>query len=188
MVNAKVCLLDLDGSLADYDSALTPIMRSLQSPGEPEYKGRDHDDFEEPHIAARRKLVQSKPDFWRNLPRHPLGFQLLDEVRKIGFDLHILTKGPRTSPAAWSEKLVWATEHVPDAKMHVSEDKSLVYGRVLIDDFIPYAKPWLEKRPRGVVVAVAQPWNRDFRHDRFYRYDGSNLPQIIEVLQKAFDR
>jgi 5'(3')-deoxyribonucleotidase len=184
----RVGLIDLDGTVADYDKSLTAIMNTLRAPHEPEYKGRNYPDNEEPHIEARRKLIQKQPGFWRNLSRHPLGFELVEVLRSIGYELVVLTKGPRSASSAWAEKCEWREAHLPDAKLIISEDKSLVYGRCLIDDYIPYAEPWLQKRPRGIVIAVAQPWNADFRHDRFYRYDGNNLSQIREVLQKAYDR
>lgn len=184
----KIALVDLDGTIADYDRALRNAMRVLQAPGEPPYDGRLEDSFELPHLKARRKLIQAQPGFWRDLPQHSIGFQVIDELRAIGFQLHILTKGPATTPIAWSEKLEWAREHLPGVPITISSDKSLVYGRVLVDDYGPYFLPWLEHRPRGLVIAVAQPWNADIKHSNLIRYDGSNREQLREALQKAFDR
>jgi 5'-nucleotidase len=186
--SGKIALVDLDGSVADYDQSLTRIMNSIRHPDEPEYMGRSFDDRERPYIEARRKLIQSQPGFWSELPELKLGFDLVQVLREIGYSLHILTKGPRSTTSAWSEKVKWASQHLPDAKITISEDKSLVYGRVLIDDYMNYAIPWLEKRPRGVVIAVAQPWNKDAIHDRVFRYDGTNLEKMREILQKAYDR
>ncbi len=104
----------------------------------------------------------------------------------------MLTKGPRTNAPAWSEKLEWVQKHLPDvAGVHVGSDKSLVYGRVLVDDFPDYFESWLNVRPRGLVVCVAQPWNARFANNadpRVFRYDGTNYDAMCERLQQAFSR
>jgi 5'-nucleotidase len=184
----RVALIDLDSSVADYDKALTAAMKAIQSPGEPEYKGRSYPDKEEPHIEARRKLIQRQPNFWKDLPELKLGFDIVNEMRRIGYRLHILSKGPISSPYAWTEKLLWQQAHLPDAQTTITSDKSLCYGRVLLDDYPDYFLGWLDKRPRGIVIAVAHPWNQGVKHERVYRYDGSNLALMKEVLQKAYDR
>ena len=78
--------------------------------------------------------------------------------------------------------------------MTLAGNKSLVYGRVLYDDFVPYFEGWLRHRPRGFVVCLAQPWNEDFapggskERDSVLRYDGTNLAEARARLQQAFDR
>jgi len=42
-----------------------------------------------------------------------------------------------------------------------SQKKSLVYGKVLVDDWPDYYLPWLGVRPRGLVTVPAHPWNAD---------------------------
>jgi 5'(3')-deoxyribonucleotidase len=191
VIEDRIALIDLDGTVADYDSALRDAMRTLQSPDEPPYAQRHH---EPPHVEARRKMIQRQPGFWRTLKRLPLGFEVVEELRSLGFVLHVLTKGPSTTPSAWSEKVEWCREHLPDALVTVTSDKSLVYGRVLFDDFPPYFAPWLAVRPRGLVVCVAHPWNEGYanggpeEHERVLRYDGSNRDELRARLVRAFDR
>jgi 5'(3')-deoxyribonucleotidase len=190
----RVALVDLDGTIADYDSALRAGMRVLQAPNESVYIGRAETDVEPPFLEARRKLVQRQPGFWRSLGRIERGFEIVDELRSLGFLLHVLTKGPTTTPSAWSEKLEWCQQHLPDAVVTVTGDKSLVYGRVLIDDFPPYFTKWIAVRPRGLVVCVAHPWNAAFAkggakaHPHVIRYDGSNLAEVRAALQNAYGR
>jgi hypothetical protein len=106
----------------------------------------------------------------------------------------VLTKGPRTSPNAWSEKLEWCDEHLPDANITISGDKSLVYGRVLFDDWPSYFERWLLVRPRGLVICLAHPWNDEFargrakEHPSVLRYDGSNHDELIARLTRAYER
>jgi len=187
-------LIDLDGTVADYDSAMCEQMRAMQHPSEPLYGGRYVDGDEPAYVEHRRKLVQSTPGFWRNLKPLERGFDVVLKLREIGFSLHVLTKGPTSAPSAWSEKLEWSRRYMPDAAVTVTGEKSLVYGRVLVDDWPPYFEKWLAVRPRGLVVTVAQPWNAEYgasgkpRNSRVVHYDGSNLDEVEVRLRDQFER
>lgn len=190
-------LIDLDGTVADYDAGLTEAMRAIQSPDEVPYANRYEEGGvrrEIPHVEARRKLIQRQPGFWRSLKKLPLGFEVVDELRKLGFGLHVLTKGPTTTPSAWSEKVEWCRENLPDAIITVTGDKSFVYGRVLFDDFPPYFEKWLAVRPRGLVVCVAHPWNTEYAeggakaNPNVLRYDGTNKDELRTRLARAYER
>lgn len=188
----RQALLDLDGSLADYDTVMRSRMEALRSPNEPPYTDRQSD--EPPYIDARRKLIQAQPGFWRGLPRIERGFQVVDMMRSIGFGLHVLTKGPRSTSLAWSEKLDWCIDNIPDAMVTVTADKSAVYGRVLLDDFPTYFTSWLRVRSRGLVICVDQPWNAEYavggrlEHPNVLRLDGKNTEAIHTRLRHAYAR
>jgi 5'(3')-deoxyribonucleotidase len=187
-----VALIDLDGTVADCDGALQEAMKLLQAPEEPLYQDRYSGGIEPPYIEMRRKLIQRQPGFWRNLKPIPRGFEVVHELRQAGFSLHVLTKGPQKNGAAWGEKLEWAHVHLPDAVVTVTGDKSLVYGRILFDDFPPYFTAWLKVRPRGLVICLAHPWNKDFApggksaQPNILRYDGDTVH--LEDLQMAIWR
>lgn len=184
----RIALYDLDGTLADYDTAMRAQMDRLRAPEEPEVYARYITGTEPPHLKARRVLIQNVPGFWRSLKPLEVGFDIVQAAGRIGFKPHVLTKGPGSSPGAWGEKLQWVQEFVPNADLTISQDKSLVYGRVLVDDYPPYFLSWLAVRPRGLVICVAQPWNKDIRHPNLLRYDGSNKDAMTAALQHAFDR
>lgn len=183
-----IALVDLDGTVADCDGALKEAMEILRSPNEPSYADRYTDGTEPAYIEARRKMVQRQPGFWRNLKKLPLGFEVVDELRKAGFQLHVLSKGPRKNGAAWGEKLEWSIEHLPDATVTVTGNKSISYGRVLFDDFPPYFLAWLKVHPRGLVICLAHPWNEKFKkggteaNPNVVRYDGSDVIELREAI------
>jgi 5'(3')-deoxyribonucleotidase len=189
----QVALIDLDGTVADYDEAIVREMRAIQSPEEAPF-GSQHGAREVPFVEARRKLIQRQPGFWRKLKPIARGFEVVEDLRSLKFSLHVLTKGPTSTPSAWSEKVEWCQEYLADATVTVTGDKSLVYGRILFDDYPPYFLEWLEVRPRGLVVCLAHPWNEGFakggRDERpnVLRYDGTNRDELREALRRAHDR
>jgi 5'-nucleotidase len=179
-------LVDLDGSIADFDKRMKERLELLRGPGEPDY-GDNYDDVPS-YIKARRDLIKRQPGFWRGLDRLDRGFEVVDYARSIGFRLNTLTKCPKKNPMAWTEKVEWCIENIPDALITLTEDKTNVYGKVLLDDYPPYFLPWLKVRPRGLVIAVAQPWNLGVTHPNLIRYDGTNLDQVKEALDRAYRR
>ena len=96
----------------------------------------------------------------------------------------ILSKGPRSNPDAWAEKIVWCRRNMPDDDYGITltDDKGLVYGKVLVDDWPKYVGRWLTWRRRGLVVMPAHPYNAGFEHPQVVRYDGTNLQEVRERL------
>lgn len=181
-----VALFDLDGTLADYDGQLRRDLQHIAGPDDPPIDWLKYGMPE--YLDRRRRVITSQPGWFANLPKHEPGFQLLELAEAIGFEVHILTKGPRGNRAAWSEKVQWCDVHVPGRPIHVVSDKSLSYGRVLVDDWPQYFLPWLAWRPRGLVVAPAHPWNEGVDHTNLIRFTGDNLEQVRDRLQRSFDR
>src|SRR5262249_35853834 len=157
-----IALFDLDGTLADYDAAMRRDMRLLQAPGEPEWDPSTDRDAE--YLKERQKLIRRQPGWWESLERYPPGFEILSEARALHFQCHVLTKGPASAVSSWPEKLLRCQKHVPDLLVTVTQDKGLVYGKVLVDDWPPYVSRWMEWRPRGLVIMPAHPWNEGFTH------------------------
>ncbi|MFP2925758.1 5' nucleotidase, NT5C type [Pyxidicoccus sp. 3LG] len=175
-----VALVDMDGTLCDYQGAMLRDLERLRSPGEPPLTP----DFEDsPWLRARQELIRGQPGWWARLEPRKQGFEVLAELRALEFELHVLTKGPVQSTNAWAEKLQWCQAHVPDARVTVTMDKGLVYGKVLVDDWPEYIHRWLTWRPRGLVIVPAQPWNVGFTHPNAIRYDGTNLDAVRARLQ-----
>ena len=182
-----VALLDMDGTVADYDGQLAKDMNRLASPSEPPFqvwpRGEQPD-----YITARMDLIKCRGEWWENLPVLPLGMKIVDALRDRGFEIHILTQGPRSNPAAWSHKAKWVMKNLPDVRMTITRDKGLVYGRMLVDDWPEYVERWLKWRPRGMVVMPAQPWNADYKHPNVLRYDGTDDEGLYATMERAYNR
>lgn len=186
----KVALFDLDGTLADYDQSMREKMALLgmKLPLDRERMPPVQD--------YARKLIQSQSGFWRDLPRHMPGFEILNCALQIGFSPMILTQGPMSTPSAWTEKIEWCAKHVPNIPVTITRNKSLVYGRVLVDDWPPYFMEWLKVRPRGIVICPEHPWNKEVHdewctkstRDRVVVFNGSNAQEVVHALTGAFNR
>lgn len=185
---SKVALFDMDGTLADYDGGMRDALLELAAPGEPTPLVSWDDDVTPAWLRARMRLIKSQVGWWRGLAELPIGFEILRAATRIGFDVHVLTKGPRTTPNAWTEKLQWCQDHLgSQVNLSITLDKSLTYGRVLVD-YPPYMDAWLRHRPRGVGIMPAANYNANYRHPQVVRYDGDNIKEVVDALQKAFDR
>ena len=178
-----VALLDMDGTLADYDGAMKRELAKLASPDENPF---EHGDNLPDWIEARRTVVSRVPGFWRNLEKLEVGFEIVHLLEAAGFSLQVLTKGPSSKSLAWAEKLEWCREHIPQAGVTITEDKSRTWGKILVDDWTPYFMKWLGNRPRGLVIVPSQPWNQDVEslHQNIVRYDGKD-PKFLRACIHA---
>lgn len=172
-----VGLVDMDGTLCDYDGTMTRDLAALRGPGEPPATG------DEGWLRAREAMIRRQPGWWRGLPRFQLGFDVLAELQARQFEVHVLTKAPASTPSAWSEKLEWCQQHLPGVPVTMTMDKGLVYGKVLVDDWPPYVERWLAWRPRGLVIVPAHAYNAGFSHPNAIRYDGRNLAEVRAALE-----
>ena len=188
---SKIALFDLDGSLADWDTAMRDELNAIRGPHDAPL-GDNLREYEDAHPSNKRRmaLIQSRPGWWRSLRRIEHGFEVLRLANEIGFDIHILTKGPRDIASAWAEKLEWcaAQSELRGVPVHITMDKSLVFGRVLYDDYPKYMDSWLEHRHRGLGIMPVTPSNNWFKNDNVVSWTGANLDDVRSALQAAFDR
>lgn len=188
--NRKIALFDLDDTLADYSGQLEKDLRMISSDNKSQYVHFEKEKNPK-WIENRKKLITSQQNWWYNLPKNKLGFDVLKMCQKLGFEIMILTKGPLSKENAWQEKVKWAKKYLGDnVNITITTDKSLMYGTVLVDDFPGYVIPWLEHRPRGIVIMPQKPHNENTKYKRVYQYDGTkeNSQFIFEKLKEAFER
>jgi 5'-nucleotidase len=185
--NETVSLVDLDGVLADYDGAMQKSLDSLSAPEEKVEETGYHKPHSQ-HVWARMNLIKESGEWWENLPRFKLGFDVLDILRELDYYISILTQGPKANPVAWSHKVKWCFKNVPDLDITITRNKGLVYGKVLVDDYPEYIQQWLEFRPRGLVIMPAHKYNLNFKHPNAIRYDGTNLDKVRTALEMVKNR
>lgn len=184
----KVANIDLDGTAANFNKAVLRDLNAIRSPDEPEFTS-EHLRHPPDWLEARLSLIKKQPGFWRNLEEIPLGMRVIELIRGAKFKLNVLTKGPKRTTSAWTEKAEWSAEHIPDANVTITMSKGLVYGRVLMDDWPSYITEWLEHRPRGLVLMLDHSWNQGFEHPNVVRIRGEeDFPEVMRRLAEAASR
>jgi 5'(3')-deoxyribonucleotidase len=190
MENKPVGLIDMDGTIADFEGSMLAELKLIASPDESDelLQAYIHRTIPCPDYMERRKdLIMSRGEWWENIPRFLLGFEVMEAMEDIGFYLSILTQGPKENPTAWSNKVRWCLKHIPSVDITMTRKKALVYGKVLVDDYPKYVDSWLEWRPRGLVIMPANSGNVDYSHPQVVRYDGSNFPEVRSRLENAYE-
>jgi len=186
-----IALLDLDGTLCDYHGALERDMALLRSPDEPFSWIRDQ---EPSYIRRRMDLIRNDPSWWKKLEPLKVGMEIYHKLMIEGFRIVVLTQGPKRNAEAWKGKVLWCLEHLAeDTDIIITRDKGLVYGKILVDDFPPYAEAWLKHRPRGLVIMPTQPWNANYISERVIKYGGSEtdiycLNKNIQIIKMQFEK
>jgi 5'-nucleotidase len=187
MKTHHIALFDMDGTLADYEGRMRRDLKRLEGLDKTAYPL--HDRTAPKYFGARLDLIKAQAGWWLSLPKLPLGFDLLQAARELGFQIQVLTIGPHDTPSAWSEKVQWCHQKLGrSVKVTVTEDKSLVYGKILVDDSPKYLLQWLEHHADGLGVVPAQPGNAGFKHPNVIRYDGTNLEEVRTKMQSVIDR
>jgi hypothetical protein len=181
----NIALFDMDGTLCDYEKGLADALEQLRSPLEPVFLGAVRDNAPE-YIKKRADLIREDENWWVNLPKLQLGWDILEVAKKLGYRIMILTQGPRKFPNSWSGKKRWIDKNLStDTDITITRDKSLIYGRVLVDDFPGYASGWLKWRKNGLVIMPASKENENYAHPQVIRYNGENLEQVRIAIERA---
>ena len=184
----------MDGTLCDYAGGLANSFNMIAHELEPQYKASDFGDLDnEPDwMYARRKFITSQGYWWLHLNELRSGIWLYKRSIDIGFQPVVCTKGPYDKPEAWSNKMLWCRQHLPgdSTSVTITEDKSLIYGSILVDDWPDYIRSWLRVRPRGLVIMPAQSWNKDYEHSRVFRFTNSKADQrhATCILKQVYQR
>ena len=184
-----LALIDLDGTLVDYKKSLFEHLERLRSPIEDVWDMNATRSRHPDWLFNRMQLIKSDPKWWENLPNFQLGWDILNVLQELDYQIMVLTQGPMKNSNAWKGKLDWCLNNLPeDILVDITRQKEGRYGRVLVDDYPQYCDDWLRTRPRGLVIMPAHPYNVGYKHPRAIRYDGSNIYEVRNALLLARDR
>jgi 5'-nucleotidase len=192
MEDEKVALFDMDETLFAYTRQLRQDMLKLNAPGEPQYTVKELFDESKPWLKARMDMIKSQPGWWRSLPKLERGWTIYHLAKNIGYEVEILTKGPHSKRLAWMEKAECIDMHFGDSVTIniVGKGKGRYYGRMLVDDYPEYMNQWLQWRPRGLGIMIANEENEGYSHPNVIRFDDEDdtLEKIYDAMQAAFIR
>ena len=186
----SIALFDMDGTLCDYNRGLREGLDKIMSPEEKRIYGDklNNIDF---HLIPKElrgyfDKIRASEEWWENLPKFQLGWDVLGVAQELDYRVMILTQGPRRNPYAWSGKKRWIDKNLgEDFDITITRDKGVVYGKVLVDDWPAYIRKWLVWRERGFVIMPANNHNINFKHPQVIRYDGNNLDEVRNAMDKV---
>lgn len=178
-----IALVDMDGTLCDYQFSLVKDLNRRYN-----YVYHQNIDAEMLHLQHKDEIIsiRDKEGWWRNL--HPIksGIRMLKYFYENDYRVFIATKSPRTNKNAWTEKLEWIEDHIwplyPKVKVIMAEDKSLIMGQVLVDDFPGYMRKWLKNNPHSLGIMPNRQWNQNYHYGNYVRYDDDISDEQIDQL------
>ena len=177
----NIALLDMDGTVCRWHEQLDHDLNEVLGPARKTLPPET--------LTQIEWLIRRQPGWYLNLEPIPLGIKIAEMLRDIGFTVMVATKATPKATNAWSEKAAWCLKYMPYAKVTVSEDKTLMYGKILVDDYQKFADPWLTRRPRGYVILPDQPWNQGYEHPRVKRVRTlEEIDQLRPFLVEVFNR
>ncbi len=183
----NIALFDMDGTLCNYVGAIIADLEKLRAPDEPFVDPftirRDNTRYQ--YLWRRMDLIKSQYDWWANLPRLQLGFDVLRLAEELGYSNEILTQSPKDNPAALAGKQIWIKNELGDIDYTMTRNKSRHYGRLFVDDHPGYIESWLTHRKNGLVIMPVNNYNKDFSHPQVVRYDGTNLSEVRAAMKAA---
>lgn len=200
-----ISLVDMDGTIVQYEQALLEDVRALTSyPEQAEITYRTGKrwftcvaemEAYHPLLEYRATLVKKQPNWWINLKPIEPALSFIRVLEDMGFQCHILTKGPRRNPAAWTEKVRWIDKHLGENyPINIVTNKELFYGKLLFDDWPAYCEKWLESRPRGLVIMPEASHNKYYSHDRVIKLNcnvdssiAENLVPVVKVVKTFYE-
>lgn len=121
MQQKKVLFIDMDGVLADFDSAITEWFEL-------------HPNLKQKYIAN----VDHIPGIFRDLKPIKDSMEAIQKLHQSDkYDMFIATTAPWGNPASATDKRYWIEKHFGDLfhkKMLITHRKDMLKGDILIDD------------------------------------------------------
>ena len=181
----KIALVDMDGTLVDYDGGMSKDYAKLMGPHDLSYENAcdTYGRMSLPdHLWNRCQVIKSVPGWWENLPKLKAGFEIAEVLIQLGYEIQVASRGPTGHPQAWAEKVRWVQKNAPFVtKTHITEDKSRLSADLLVDDWYDYCTRWLANNPNKLVIMPAHSYNRPCP---FYRYKEGMQAHLREHLER----
>ena len=123
-------------------------------------------------------FIQHANNLFYEAPPYPGAIEFVKDLKKDGYNISIVTHQLKETERY---TLGWITEHhMPYDSIHFSKDKSMVKGKLLIDDCVDNLEKCVNN---SLVVCLNQPWNQDWKGDRVNSYD--ELGTYVRNLDKT---
>ena len=126
MMNKIKIFVDMDGVLVNFQSGIDKLDEATKREYADDGTGKAHFD--------------DVPGIFSLMDPMPGAIEGVRALKRMGYDLYILSTAPWGNPSAWADKVTWITKHLDDVfhkKMIITHCKGLLAaqeGAYLIDD------------------------------------------------------
>lgn len=126
MMNKIKIFVDMDGVLVNFQSGIDKLDESTKREYADDGTGKAHFD--------------DVPGIFSLMDPMPGAIEGVRALKRMGYDLYILSTAPWGNPSAWADKVTWITKNLDDVfhkKMIITHCKGLLAaqkGAYLIDD------------------------------------------------------
>lgn len=163
----KVVLVDMDNTLVDFDLEFGKRWVAARPEDTLDLiKSRKHFELEQNFSAELKPLaikIMSEPGFFKSFAPQPYAVEAVKEMTEAGLHVLLCTA---PLPFQWetcvAEKYAWVRHHLGEeflTRMIITRDKTVVKGRLLIDD-----KPLIRgacDKPEWTHIVFDQPYNQE---------------------------
>lgn len=179
-----IVLFDMDDVIADTSECLYKILRK-EHPDILEFQhDRTHHDIKDEYSPENLKIVQSvlySPDFQLSMPAVPGSLEAVLEIDKRGHNVIFCSTPHAHYETCVVQKYQWLEARLGRTfarKLMLSDDKTIVYGDLLIDD-----KPEIKglRHPSWEHVLFTRSYNLDV-HDKRRLDSWNNWRDILSEL------
>lgn len=180
-MSKPIILVDMDGTIADFEEGRERLLKRLYPemnviPAENITRFYGAEEYIYPEDQKKAYEVTLQPGFFFNLPVIVGARAALFDMYEAGYDVQICTSPMRAAPDCELEKRAWAQKHFSwISKVHVTKDKHLVYGDILIDD---HEDPLRKTGAKLDEIIGFKPWVhllKDAPHNR-----KAQIPRLVD--------
>lgn len=179
IVSRGIVLVDMDNTIVDYSASIVIGLREKYP--DANITRENWQTLQLNDLHYNRKIIQSQPQFFKNLKPLHGAFEALKEMEREGYCVFIVSSPSISGTTCHSDKCEWVKQHFGDKwakKLVLTKDKTIVMGDVLIDD-----KPFITgaiDRPTWKHITFAQPYNIHLREaDRVFLHDWSKWKEAL---------
>jgi len=183
-----VLLLDVDGVLADFMSAILDHVKELTGKTYAKSEITDWDIFKFlehklPNVKAGCLERIAEPGFAAGLKPYPGSIEWVKRLNDLT-DLYIVTAPADISPTWVHERTWWLNRHykIPADRIVYTASKHLVRGDIFVDDRPALVCEWKKHNPEGVAILWDHLYNR--AQNDFYDYRVDGWDKLLDIILK----
>lgn len=169
-------LVDIDSTITNFSEVLLRYLNRLYGTNYKYNNITSYDWFD--RTFAQPWLPTEHDYFWDDVKVNPEAVSIIESWIKNGHRVYLVTASHFNSLLSYKIKRTlepFNPEFINERNIVISQDKSIIHGDLMIDDFVGNLVDF-----NGVRICYAQPWNEKYI-DIFRYNDWYKINSIVEV-------